>query len=68
MLINKINIDFIHKEENVMTVKEVRDSLRGEQVVKALKLRNIEAFFVDTKEDALKKALELIPEGSSKNR
>ncbi len=33
MLINKI----IHKEENVMTVKEVRDSLRGEQVVKALK-------------------------------
>lgn len=68
MLINKINIDFIHKEENVMTVKEVRDSLRGEQVVKALKLRNIEAFFVDTKEDALKKTLELIPEGSSKNR
>jgi len=61
MLINKI----IHKEENVMTVKEVRDSLRGEQVVKALKTRNMEAFLVDTKADALKKALELIPEGSS---
>lgn len=48
-----------------MTEKEMRDSLRGEQVVKALKLRNMEAYFVDTKEAALKKALELIPEGSS---
>lgn len=48
-----------------MTVKEIRDSLRGEQVAKALKSRNMEAYLVDTKEDALKKALELIPEGSS---
>ena len=48
-----------------MTVKEMRDSLRGEQLVKALKSRNMEAYLVDTKEDALKKALELIPEGSS---
>ena len=48
-----------------MTVKEMRDSLRGEQVVKALNSRNMEAFLVGTKEEALKKALELIPEGSS---
>ena len=44
-----------------MTVKEMRDSLRGEQV----NSRNMEAFLVGTKEEALKKALELIPEGSS---
>lgn len=50
---------------NTMTVKEMRDSLRGEQVVKALNSRNMEAFLVGTKEEALKKALELIPEGSS---
>jgi L-lactate utilization protein LutB len=43
----------------------MRDSLRGEQVVKALNSRNMEAFLVGTKEEALKKALELIPEGSS---
>ena len=48
-----------------MTVKEMRDSLRGEQGVKALNSRNMEAFLVGTKEEALKKALELIPEGSS---
>ena len=66
MLNNKISIDLVlHREGNTMTVKEIRDSLRGEQVVKALKSRNMEAYFVDTKEDALKKALELITEGSS---
>ena len=65
MLSNKISIDLIlYREGNNMTVKETRDSLRGEQVVKALQSRNMEAFFVDTKEDALKKALEIIPEGS----
>lgn len=42
-----------------MTVKEMRDSLRGEQLVKALKSRNMEAYLVDTKEDALKKLLNL---------
>lgn len=66
MFNNKISIDLVlHKEVNTMTVKEIRDSLRGEQVAKALKSRNMEAYLVDTKEDALKKALELIPEGSS---
>ena len=34
-------------------------------MVKALNSRNMEAFLVGTKEEALKKALELIPEGSS---
>lgn len=66
ILSNKISIDLIlHREGNTMTVKEMRDSLRGEQIVKALKSRNMEAYLVDTKEDALKKALELIPAESS---
>ncbi len=42
-----------------------RNDLLGEQMVKALKARNMEAYYVDSKEEACKKALELIPEGSS---
>ncbi len=42
-----------------------RNDLLGEQVVKALKSRNMEAYYVGSKEEACKKALELIPEGSS---
>lgn len=41
-----------------------RNALLAPQVIKALGLRNIEAFYAETKEDALKKALEIIPEGS----
>jgi len=41
-----------------------RNQMLGEKVVKALGTRNIEAFYVESKEEALKKALELIPEGS----
>lgn len=42
-----------------------RNDLLGEQMVKALKTRNMEAYYVGSKEEACKKALELIPEGSS---
>lgn len=42
-----------------------RNRLLAPQVIKALGQRNIEAFYAETKEDALKKALEIIPEGSS---
>ncbi len=42
-----------------------RNDLLGEQVVKALKSRNMEAYYVGSKEESCKKALELIPEGSS---
>lgn len=42
-----------------------RNNLLGEQVVKALEGRNMEAYYVPSKEAALQKALELIPEGSS---
>lgn len=44
--------------------KDKRNALLGEKLVQALNSRNMEAFYVETKEDALKKALELIPEGS----
>ena len=38
---------------------------RGTRLVENLKNRHFEAYYCDTKEDALMKALELIPEGSS---
>ncbi len=48
-----------------MNVREMRNEVLGNRVVKNIESRNMEAYFVKTKEDALKKALELIPEGSS---
>ena len=38
---------------------------RGQILVKNLQARHFDAYYCETKEDALKKALELIPEGSS---
>ena len=48
-----------------MKVREMRNEVLGNRVVKALESRNMEAYYVKTKEEALAKALELIPEGSS---
>ena len=48
-----------------MNVREMRNEVLANWVVKNLESRNMEAYFVKTKEEALKKALELIPEGSS---
>lgn len=42
-----------------------RNKLLGEQIIKNLNSRNMEAYYAETKEDALKKALEWIPKGSS---
>lgn len=42
-----------------------RNLLLGTKVVKSLEERNMEAYYVESKEEALKKALTLIPEGSS---
>ncbi len=42
-----------------------RNRLLGEQIIKNLASRNMEGFYAETKEEALKKALELIPEGAS---
>ena len=43
------------------TPKELYYAKRGEVLVKNLKNRHFEAFYCETKEDALEKALELIP-------
>lgn len=48
-----------------MNVREMRNEVLGARVVRALEARNMEAYYVKTKEEALEKALELIPEGSS---
>lgn len=48
-----------------MNVREMRNEVLGARVVKGLESRNMEAYYVKTKEEALAKALELIPEGSS---
>mgnify|MGYP000028356779 CR=1 FL=1 len=45
----------------------MRNELLGKRLVAALESRNMEAYYVETKEDAVKKALELIPKGSSIN-
>ena len=42
-----------------------RNALLGQQLIKAFESRNMEAYYVETKEEALAKALELIPEKSS---
>ena len=48
-----------------MDVRNMRYEKLGARVVEALNSRNMEAYYTDSKEEALKKALELIPEGSS---
>ena len=50
-----------------MEIIKKRDALLSEQVIKNLNSRNIEAYFAPTKEEALKKALEIIPQESSIN-
>ena len=43
-----------------MDIIKKRNILLGEQVIKNLKSRNIDAYFAQNKEEALKKALEII--------
>ena len=45
--------------------KNVRNILLAEKVIKGLQSRNMEGYFAQTKEDALKIALEFIPSGAS---
>ena len=42
-----------------------RNQMLGAKIVKELTARNMEAYYTDSKEEALKKALEVIPEASS---
>ena len=50
-----------------MDVRQMRNEALGKRVVKALESRNMEAYYTATKEEAVKKALELIAEGSTIN-
>jgi hypothetical protein len=47
-----------------MEPKRNYNALLAQKVIKELKSRNIQGFYFDTKEEALKKALEIIPEDS----
>lgn len=46
-------------------MRTMRNNLLAGKVIKGLESRNMEGFYAETKEEALKIALELIPEGSS---
>ena len=48
-----------------MTPKQLCYDKRGEILVKNLQNRHFEAYYCPNRESALKKALELIPEGAS---
>ena len=45
--------------------KAIRNKMLAEKVMKGLESRNMEGFYAETKEEALKIALDLIPEGST---
>ena len=49
----------------MQTPKEMCYAKRGEVLVKNLESRHFKAYYCETKEEALKKALELIPQGAS---
>lgn len=58
--------DVLRKGESSMNENRIaRNNLLSEKIIKNLQSRNMEGFYADSKEAALKKALELIPEGSS---
>ena len=48
-----------------MDVRSMRNAVLGARVVNALKSRNMDAYYVETKEEAVAKALELMPKGST---
>lgn len=49
---------------NTVKPKECHKNLLAQKLMVELKKRNMEAFYCETKEDALKKALEMIPKDS----
>ena len=50
-----------------MDARQKRNKVLGERVVKALESRKMDAYYAETKEEAVKKALEWIPEGRTIN-
>ena len=50
-----------------MDIRKMRNEALGRRVVKALEARNMEAYYAETREEAVRRALELIPKGSTIN-
>lgn len=48
-----------------MDVRNMRNAVLAQQVIKGLESRNMEGWYVNTKEEAVAKAMSLMPEGSS---
>lgn len=48
-----------------MSFREMRNEVLSARVIKGLESRNMEGHYVKTKEEAVKKALELMPKGST---
>ncbi|MBP5187394.1 MAG: lactate utilization protein, partial [Clostridiales bacterium] len=46
-------------------IEKQRNTLLSKKIIEGLKSRNMTGYFAETKEEALAKALELIPKGSS---
>ena len=46
-------------------MRSIRNKKLSEKIIKALKVRHMEGFYAESKEEALKIALDLIPEGAS---
>lgn len=47
-----------------MSVKKDTYKIQAQTIIKNLARRNVEGFYCDTKEDAVKKALEIMEKGS----
>ena len=58
------NPPYIAYDEEIEDIVK-RNELLAKTVIKGLESRNMTGYYAETKEEALKKALELIPEGSS---
>ena len=54
-------------EETIRAFEYKRNEMRAQKVIKGLKSRNMEGYYAANREEALKIALELIPEGSEIN-
>jgi hypothetical protein len=55
----------LQEQNKSMTPKENYNSLLAQKVIKELKRHNIQGFYFETKEEALKKVLEIVPSNST---
>lgn len=53
-----------YMQKKIMTPKQIYNALLAEKVIKALKIRNIQGYYYETADNAVKKIIEVIPENS----